>query len=110
MTTTVIATHRVKGFHYWPNAPDEVAYLRALHRHEFMFIVGWKVGHDDRQVEYHTAQAWMKSFFVEPQNFGARSCETLCKDMFVSLELAGHPKPSFIECWEDEENGSRVEA
>jgi hypothetical protein len=35
MKTRVFATVRFEGFHHWPDAPVEVAFLRDLHRHIF---------------------------------------------------------------------------
>jgi len=109
MQTQVIVTHRIAGFHFWPDAPDEVAYLKSLHRHLFMFVVAWKVGHDDRDVEFHTAQKWIREAYDEPKNFGAMSCEMISKDLWSKLVDAGHAAPAWVEVWEDEECGARVE-
>lgn len=50
--TRIFSRTRFEGFHCWPNAPDEVAFLRANHRHEF-HVRAWKiVRHDDRDVEF----------------------------------------------------------
>ena len=98
------------GFHYWPGAPDDVSYLANMHRHLFLIIVGWKVALDNnRSVEFHTAQGWIKKLYTDPQNFGPKSCEMIAKDLGTLLVANGHPQPSFIEVWEDGENGSKVE-
>lgn len=44
------------GFHCWPEAPQEVAFLRFLHRHVFTVRVRVAVGHHDRQVEFFILQ------------------------------------------------------
>jgi hypothetical protein len=107
--TTVIVSHRVPGFHFWPSAPDEVSYLNNLHRHLFLILVAWKVTHNDRQVEFHTAQSWIRTLYSEPQNFGPKSCEMIAQDLNNELKSAGHPPPAWIEVWEDGESGARVE-
>jgi hypothetical protein len=109
ISSTVIVSHRVVGFHHWSGAPDEVAYLRNLHRHLFLFLVAWPVHHDNRQIEFHTAQAWIKKLYDEPMHFGASSCEMLAHQLYDGLRNAGHPAPCWIEVWEDQENGARVE-
>lgn len=108
--TRVIITHRVPGFHCWPEAPDSVDYLSARHRHLFLLVVGWTVTDDDRQVEFHTAQDWVRKSFAEVQDFGHRSCEMIAKGLYEDLKACDEvPLPSFIEVWEDEECGARVE-
>lgn len=115
MKTTVIITHRQIGFHCWPEAPATVDYLSDRHRHLFLIIVGWDVADDDRQVEFHLAQAQVRRMFLEVADFGHRSCEMIAKDLYADLigssDADGRtvPAPSFIEVWEDEECGSRVE-
>ncbi len=107
--TTVIVSHQVPGFHHWPGAPDDVAYLRYMHRHLFLIVVGWKVSHDNRDVEFHTAQDWIRKEYPTPTNFGSRSCEQLAKELGTKLIEAGLPAPTFVEFWEDGEFGARVE-
>lgn len=109
MKQQVIVTHRVHGFHFFPNAPDEVSYLQNRHRHLFFMTVAWNVTNANREVEFHIAQSWLKKEFTDPQDFGARSCEMIAKLLYDKLTEAGHPVPAWIEVWEDEENGSRIE-
>lgn len=41
-----------EGFHRWPDAPDEVAFLRDRHRHIF-HVEAWKpVTHESRDIEF----------------------------------------------------------
>jgi hypothetical protein len=106
--TMVMVTHRVPGFHYWPGAPDEVSYLAHRHRHLFMVIVSVTVGHDNREVEFHTLQGDVRSQFSDNMDFGARSCEMIAKDLIGKLEASGY-RVAWAEVWEDGENGARVE-
>lgn len=110
-TTEVMITLRIPGFHRWPDAgvanPD-VHYLQARHRHLFLFKVAWMVSHDDRDVEFHTAQEWVRGCYNEVHEFGNRSCEMIAKELHHMLVEGGRPAPYWIEVWEDEECGARV--
>lgn len=106
--TTIMVTHRQVGFHFWSAAPPEVEYLRHPHRHLFLLIVCLEVGHEDRHYEFHTVQNQVRNTYAEVHDFGARSCETIARELGEHLSSLGMP-PEWVECWEDEENGSRVE-
>ena len=108
MQSEVIVTHRVPGFHFWPGAEGDVSYLANRHRHQFLFVVAWDVTHDDRDIEFHTAQAWLRDTYQANADFGAKSCEMIAKDLAAKIAEAGHKHPSWIEVWEDEENGAKV--
>ena len=109
---TVIAVVRVIGFHAWPAAPPSVAHLAVRHRHVFTIRAEFGVVHGDREVEFHTAQKWVADVlrFAVPAydfgyEFGSMSCEHIAQLVHQQL----HIKPSAVEVWEDDENGSRVE-
>ena len=113
MGVRVIVVVRVPGFHNWPDAPEPVAYLRARHRHLFTVRVEFDVTHDDRDVEFHIAQGWIRASFMRrlggaPFEFGARSCEQIAHEVAVELKTF-HRAPCAVEVWEDDENGARVE-
>ena len=42
----VVVKTEFEGFHSWEDAPDEVSFLRNLHRHIFHVTAKWKVNHD----------------------------------------------------------------
>lgn len=46
------------GFHKWPEAPQTVNYLRALHRHLFQVVVQVPL-EGDRVVEFHMLKTWV---------------------------------------------------
>lgn len=39
-------------YHKWDDAPDEVAFLKNLHRHKFFASAMIEVHHDDRELEF----------------------------------------------------------
>lgn len=106
----VFVTTTVEGFHRWPDAPEEVYYLAHVHRHLFHVRVEWEVGHEEREIEFHTALKWVRSvvqdyFLGEPVDFGARSCESIARAFYNVLEV----KPARVEVSEDGECGAVVD-
>ena len=105
----VIVRVQAPGFHNWPDAPHAVDYLRSRHRHLFTFRVEWLVDHEERQVEFHIAQGWIREALSRagtiPIEFGPMSCESIA----IALAKELPQKPAAIEIWEDDECGARVE-
>lgn len=97
------------GFHRYPDAPEEVAYLRDIHRHVFEFKVSISVFHDDREIEFHMFKNWLTSLY----DGGAlqvdyKSCEMLCKDLLdqVLTKYNCAERRVVIEVSEDGECGA----
>jgi hypothetical protein len=110
---TVYATTRFEGFHRWPDAPAEVAFLRDRHRHEFHVKAYRTVTHDNRDIEFillkrHIAQvisltqsdAYCKANDVDIETW---SCEQWAHHLLEVCDL------SKCEVSEDSENGAIVE-
>jgi len=105
--TRVIVTHRQVGFHAWPNAPADVAYLAQQHRHLFTFRVECAVVDGDREIEFHTLQRAVRLALGDGEyQWGARSCEHIA---IVLRTLLSQFPVLAIEVWEDDECGARVE-
>lgn len=113
MNTYVIVRFQVEGIHFWPDAKTklpEVAYLSLPHRHVFHIEAYKPVTHDDRDVEIimfkrELADYFKRNYWDEPLrlcNFGARSCETIAKDLVEAYDLF------IVEVLEDGENGACV--
>lgn len=122
MTTIVKVKFGVPGFHAWPEAPTRRDYLRARHRHMFNFLVEVKVGHGDREVEFHDLKEEVRRCFPEGWTsgpagveFGSDSCETIAMKIMHLLTVSwkidyGHDiHVAAVEVWEDGECGARVE-
>lgn len=106
--TTIMVSHRQIGFHWWPGAPEEVAYLAHPHRHLFLMVASFEVQHSDRQLEFHTVQTAIREQFKDVHDFGPRSCEDIARELGDALASMGMP-PEWVEVYEDEEHGARVE-
>lgn len=98
----------VEGFHCYPDAPEEVAYLRSRHRHTFNFRVSVQVWKDDRDLEFHMTKAWLKRQFQDgPLEAENRSCEMLANDLhhLMTCEERFRGRAIWIEVDEDGECG-----
>jgi len=105
----VIAKCIIPMIHMWPDAPDQVKFLRNDHRHQFHITAWKKVGHDDRQVEVIMLRADIVGEIamqfpydgVSDCNYaGDKSCEQIARTLVHNLELVG------CEVLEDGENGA----
>jgi hypothetical protein len=99
-----IRTH-FEGFHRWPDAPDEVSFLRDRHRHMFHVLAFFKVTHEDRQLEFFIQQRAMNRIIANllgDERNTTWSCETWATQL---LEASG---AMAVLVSEDGENGSLV--
>lgn len=85
MNTLVETYNEIIGYHYWGNAPEEVAFLRQPHRHRFEIRCWFPVTDDDREIEIFMREREIRTYLqdrygVEMQ-LGPMSCEMLCKEM-----------------------------
>lgn len=106
MKIRVFATTTFEGFHCWPTAPDEVAFLRVRHRHVFHVRVEWVVNHDDRDIEFILAKRRVDVLLQQHRLDADRatwSCESWAAWL---LETLGAVR---VEVSEDGENGAVVE-
>jgi hypothetical protein len=102
-TTEIFITLIHEALHCWPNAFDEVSYLKDKHRHNFHIRMHKRVIHDDRDVEFiwwkHQVQKYLKTL---PYDLGSTSCEMLAADLFDRFGC------SQVEVSEDGELGAIV--
>lgn len=79
-------TFQRKGYHRYPDAPAEVDYLQARHRHLFKFCVKLEVRHDNREIEFHMflneIESWYDSGILE---LDYKSCEMMADDLATKL-------------------------
>lgn len=112
--TTIIIRLAVDGMHNFPKAAElfpEVAFLADRHRHMFHFIVAKRVFHDDRDVEFIMFKRDILNYltnqysdaYTRTMEFGAQSCEMLAREILNQFDC------EWVEVWEDNENGARIE-
>jgi hypothetical protein len=109
----VWVTFQRKGYHFYRNAPDDVAYLRDRHRHLFKFKVKIQVWHDDREIEFHQFQNRIEAWYDDGAlELNHRSCEMIADDLYLKLvETYGseRARECTIEVSEDGECGAECQ-
>lgn len=113
MTTTIRT--QFEGIHRYPDAPDEVSFLRYPHRHMFHVDVELDVFDDDREIEFimvkHKLNKWLDSHkdLNGVIQMGSTSCEQMAKQVIAFVDtiiLSGLPRCVIVTVWEDNENGA----
>jgi len=105
MTDYIWITTQKEAFHSWPEAPEEVKYLRNTHRHIFHFRVNIETS-KDREIEFHMfkrfIEKWIESF---PKYMGSTSCEKLADILHGYIINTYTKREIIIDISEDRENG-----
>ena len=99
----IFVTGRFTALHKWGQAPEEVMFLRSLHRHEFHFKVFWEVGHSDRDLEFFIMKRKIANFVAvefHEKDLGEKSCEMIAEIIMKKFDAAR------VEISEDGENGA----
>ena len=113
INSEIIIKTSIVGFHNWKDAPKEVEFLRNRHRHMFNIKVGMPVTEHDRQLEFFIEGDKLQTSLIHLFNrngwghieFGGMSCEMIATQILKSRSYY-----SWVEVWEDDENGARVES
>lgn len=108
--TSITISTNFEGFHCYPNAPDEVAFLRSVHRHIFYVDVTVQVKHDDRELEFFMVKREIDSFIKDNlADLNMKSCEMIGRKILYFL-LRRYPNRDAysIHVSEDKENGATV--
>lgn len=106
---TVILDFDVEGFHFYPNAPVEVDFLKNNHRHIFQIRVGYNVTDTDREKEIFIQQDYLREYLNEsygvPCQFENMSCEMIAEDL---LQFSLDDGAVWVEVFEDGKGGAKV--
>lgn len=108
--TTVIIKAQFEGIHNYPDAPEEVAYLKHPHRHMFHVECEIEVFHFDRELEFILVKNRIMQEFE--QQLSHKSCEMIAKEIqsFIKSEysVANYDRRVNVGVYEDNENGAKV--
>lgn len=105
MTRLVVVRFQFEAIHSWPECPhDDVAFLRAPHRHMFHVEAKMHVNHNDRDVEFIMLKREMENYVqtVFAGDIGRKSCEDIAEELVEWFELHS------CSVFEDGENGAEV--
>ena len=103
-------TFQKEGIHKYPNAPDEVEFLRYPHRHIFKFKVQIEVYNDDRDIEFFIFKRWLESLYTDDTlELDYKSCEMIADDLAKEIKDKYSGRWLAIDVSEDGENGCHIE-
>tara|TARA_R100000988_G_scaffold66071_1_gene33578 strand:- start:253 stop:681 length:429 start_codon:yes stop_codon:yes gene_type:complete len=103
-------TFQKEGIHKYPDAPDEVDFLRYPHRHIFHFKVQIEVFNDDRDIEFFIFKRWLESLYADDTlQLDYKSCEMMADDLAKQIKDKYPGRQLSIDVSEDGENGCHVE-
>ena len=107
MVNFIWITAQKEMIHKYPQAPEEVSFLRNEHRHMFHFKIYIQVNTDDRDIEFIIFKRFIETILSEMnKNLDVKSCEMISNylhEEIITLYPNRHIK---IEVSEDGENGS----
>lgn len=104
-----IVKFQAEGFHRWPGATGQRAYLEERHRHMFHWTVMLEVFHHDREVEYHDLLDFCQ-INAPCGEMGAMSCEEMASKLAFRL-MESYPGRQYrIMVLEDGECGALLES
>ena len=103
-------TFQKEGIHKYPDAPDEVDFLRYPHRHMFHFKVQIEVYNDDRDIEFFIFKRWLEGLYAdETLQLDYKSCEMISDELAKQIKDKYPGRQLSIDVSEDGENGCHVE-
>ena len=108
MTNYIWVTTSFEGIHKYPDAPDDVAFLRNEHRHMFHIKVFIEVFHNERDIEFIQFKRFINCFFLSSE-LNNKSCEMISDDLAIEIKTMYPNRKIKIEVSEDKENGSEKE-
>jgi hypothetical protein len=108
MKTAVITKNYIEGFHNYPEAGEDVAFLRYKHRHMFHVECGFEVTDSNREVEIFERQFQIYEYFAHifgvPAQLGNMSCE-----MIAQRIIGNFANCIYAKVLEDGEGGAIVQ-
>ena len=104
VTATVWTKVDLPAFHRCPDALSARTYQRQTHRHLFRVTV---IADAAQDIETHDLQDWVRDWWGQCPDFGAKSCQTIARDLGEDLLRFGVPAVC-VSVGEDNENGASV--
>lgn len=107
----ITVKNQFDDIHCYPNAPDEVYFLKNLHRHTFVIETTIEVFHEDRELEFYMVKDYIDTLTNEIKQLQvSKSCENICTMILDKLkEKYGTTRKYIVSCSEDGWNKATVE-
>ena len=99
-----------EGFHKYENAPEEVKFLRNLHRHIFKVEVKIEVRENDRELEFFIVKRNLNRLIEQYKRESEEtdSCEMVAEYILDYLEATYRARRIQVEVSEDGENSGII--
>lgn len=107
----IIVKGQFEHQHRYYEAPEEVSYLRSLHRHLFHYEVELEVFHDDRELEFIMVKHRIDAFVERSKDSWGDlvSCEQMALAIGNYLRNKyGFDRALTVSVLEDNENGAKI--
>ena len=108
MKNSILVKTNFEGLHQYVNAPNEVAFLRDLHRHIFYVEAEIEVFDDDRELEFVIVKRAINKFLYSKPFSSTASCEQMARQIAKYLVEQFGSRNICVTVLEDNENGGRV--
>lgn len=107
LSRTIYVTFQQEFIHRYPDAPDEVAYLRDFHRHVAHIRVDIEVYHNERELEFIMVKHAISQYVSElVRTVKDNSCESIAENIIEFVKKTyGDNRDIIVEVSEDGENG-----
>lgn len=106
----IFVTFSREGVHRYPDAPEEVKFLRHPHRHIFHFTAWIDVYHNDRDVEFILFKRELEAQYANSVlEMDHKSCEMLAEDLIDYISGAYPDRKISVIVSEDGENGAQLD-
>lgn len=105
---SIVVRTEFEALHNYPDAPDEVSFLRHMHRHKFYVTVEIEVNHNDRDLEFFIVKKQLDKF-INTLIITGDSCEGMA-DSILDMLTNEYGLNRFMEVsvFEDNENGAKI--
>ncbi len=99
-----------EGIHCWPEAPEQVSFLKNSHRHLFKVEAVMNVHHHDREMEFFIVKKDLQEL-VKTLGFdlGRMSCEDMAHRIYQHIRFVYNRSFVRVEVSEDGENAAIIE-
>lgn len=108
MNNSILVKTNFEGLHKYINAPNDVAFLRDLHRHMFFVEAEIEVFDDDRELEFIVVKRAINQYLYTKPFDSSASCEQMAAQIIRFLIGKFGERNMCITVLEDNENGGRV--
>jgi len=99
-----------EGYHQWVEAPNDVAFLRNIHRHLFYVELWIEQKHTQRDIEYITAKKELNNVCQHERDLSTnQSCEDIATEIKNYYQKKYPDRKIKVYIFEDNENGTLVE-